>query len=438
MKHRDYFGLLVGMCAVILSFNSCHEVYSWDRAQDCVEITVSVVNALGTDADLRMEGTPWPDNCANSVAMDTVLHDGDSVNMTVSDVVLYCGGLVTVTDCDYTHADGEEEVLASFLESMVYTDIVYIEGGAVCRYAENGISVLAEHFVRSERCDSVFVLRLTKELMNEVGVEKHEGQEARASLYWRNDFTLPVGVSIEAEGYAAVETELQPGDSVKIADLDYYTFADEEELSGEMLRKAMSAYHAAIGKASLDLPEMPDAVDGGDYNMGDISGAVNTLFDITAYAECGEGEFTLSLYNRMLYFDLICELDSEAGWEKTVRRVVWENGMDDPMTIDLTYVENKIYTLGGDVHCTLQPGGTLELSTFAIYANDNPSFQAWIDSYWDMYYSEVESLRITCGEKIYDMEADGRGAFLESYKNYAESEEGYVFTFTEETFGGGE
>ena len=96
MKHRDYFGLLVGMCAVILSFNSCHEVYSWDRAQDCVEITVSVVNALGTDADLRMEGTPWPDNCANSVAMDTVLHDGDSVNMTVSDVVLYCGGLVTV------------------------------------------------------------------------------------------------------------------------------------------------------------------------------------------------------------------------------------------------------------------------------------------------------------------------------------------------------
>ena len=436
MKHRDYFGLLVGMCAVILSFNSCHEVYSWAQAQDCVEITVSVVNALGTDADLRMEGTPWPDNCANPVAMDTVLHDGDSVNMTVSDVVLYCGGLVTV--CDYTHADGEEEVLASFLESMVYTDIVYIEGGAVYRYAENGISVLAEHFVRSERCDSVFVLRLTKELMNEVGVEKHEGQEARASLYWRNDFTLPVGVSIEAEGYAAVETELQPGDSVKIADLDYYTFADDEELSGEMLRKAMAAYHAAIGKASLGLPEMPDAVDGGDYNMSDISGAVNTLFDITAYAECGEGEFTLSLYNRMLYFDLICELDSETGWEKTVRRVVWENGMDDPMTIDLTYVENKIYTLGGDVHCTLQPDETLELSTFAIYANDNPSFKAWLDSYWDMYYSEVESLRITCGEKIYDMETDGRRAFFESYKNYAESEEGYVFTFTEETFGGGE
>ena len=40
--------------------------------------------------------------------------------------------------------------------------------------------------------------------------------------------------------------------------------------------------------------------------------------------------------------------------------------------------------------------------------------------------------------KIYDMETDGRRAFFESYKNYAESEEGYVFTFTEETFGGGE
>ena len=360
--------------------------------------------------------------------LDTTLQDGDSI------IIAVVKKFVEV-DSIHTIQMYEEEMLMNIIASIKSVELRYFENNLMYTSCNGGLSQLGE-YEDYISCGNVKTLVVSKEILSRSELVTIEGELKTISINWKNTFAKSIGLKISSTSNPKfnINRQIAPNASLKVADLSYYVFPNDDELNDKMLAKVMSDYKSSLDDVMFLLPDVKDHdewVSGGEWTGDSIrkhclNDKDNYLFDIKNYEY--NVDYTLVLYNRLLYFLLGYHPEDEIEINSSV---IWQNAMSVPMVVYIKYRNDRIYSLVDEINCTIQPGDSFQMPDFYYTENDGgmeilPSADGW----YSLYVNEMESVVITYGDKTYNMAVDGRCKFVCPNYTY-----GYGnHTFTEQSF----
>ena len=390
-----------------------------------MEFNVVWKNNIGSSLEVNAD---W--NIVDGVifnAVDTVLRNGDSI------VIAVVKKIVSV-DSDHTMQMYEEEMLLKITEAIKRVDLRYFEDNVMYNYSGDGASLFGEQEEYTVQ-DKDKIVVISKEILSRAKFVATEGELATASINWQNDFVKPIGLQITSASNPEynINRQIAPEETVKIVDLSYYIYPNDDELNAKMLANAMADYKLSLDDVIFTLSEPKDNQEWhadeewtDSIKMYCLNLTNNYLFDLDNYKY--DNNYTLILYNRLLYIDFDALQDTVI---KHVHSVTWKNGMTVPMVVDIKYMRNSIYNISGDIYCTIQPGEIYEMPEFFYYEQKGAyPFVPWESIFWYSYMDEMKNVVITYGDKTYDMAVDGRRKFVSpSYNDLY-----YSYTFTEQSF----
>ena len=105
--------------------------------------------------------------------------------------------------------------------------------------------------------------RITKEILSREEFAITEGEEKSVEIKWQNLFTLPITIRIKsvADPNLNIDKQISPNEVVKIVDLSYYVYPNEDELNAEMLSNAMKSYKSSLNEVTFILPTIKDSTE---------------------------------------------------------------------------------------------------------------------------------------------------------------------------------
>ena len=106
------------------------------------------------------------------------------------------------------------------------------------------------------------------------------------------------------------------------------------------------------------------------------------------------------LYNRLLYYEFA---STNTSFIKTTYSVYWNNNQSAPMTVNIRYRKDKIYTYfeGDQQTFTIQPGESFQMPDIVIYEEEGSYYYiSPADVCWDMYLQEMEQVNVSCGDEV--------------------------------------
>ena len=397
---------------------------STETIKQQLEFKVVWKNTIGVDLEITSESNSVEGATIN--AINALLKDGEETEFAS------INKLVEI-DSAHTLEMYKQEMLSSVVNSLNKISLRYFENGTMYSFSGNG-ELFKNINDYSEINDSLIRLNITKELFSREEFAITEGEEKSVEIKWQNLFTLPITIRIKsvADPNLNIDKQISPNEVVKIVDLSYYVYPNEDELNAEMLSNAMKSYKSSLNEVTFILPTIKDSTElttgiwtGTEYHNA-LDSVLADVFDLNNY-EFDNG-YTLLLYNRLLYFDL----GIPYNFVKYTNSVYWKNSMQVPMEVSLKYRKHKIYTYhDGDLSCIIQPGESYQMPDFVVYCLKGASyFESPWSSFWNCYTMEMDQIVITYGDKVYNKTLDGTEDFL-NQRNYAQ---GYIYTFTEQSF----
>ena len=399
---------------------------STETIKQQLEFKVVWKNTIGVDLEISSESNSVDGATINAIS--ALLKDGEETEFST------VNKLVEI-DSAHTLEMYKQEMLSSVVNSLIKISLRYFENGTMYSFSDNG-ELFKNINDYSEINDSLIRLNITKELFSREEFAITEGEEKSVEIKWQNKFTLPItlNISSEEEPNLNISLELQPDEIVKLSDLTYYVYPNEDELNKQLLENALMSYHDKLRELYFILP-MPD--DNGEWTTTkrqDALRALKTFFSIDRY-DFSDDIYSLKLYNKMLYIESVIDGDPKIKQDYKSLEYYWKNDMDVPMNIDIRYKDPRVYNIEGDIVTTLQPGEILKMHDFFIYEDaEGYEFQSTWDILWNgAYIGEIESMVITYGDKSYDKNVDGKRDFLVSIC-YSMIDGKRTYSFTEKSF----
>ena len=391
-----------------------------------MEFNVVWKNNIGSSLEVNAD---W--NIVDGVifnAVDTVLRNGDSI------VIAIVKKIVSV-DSDHTMQVYEEEMLTNIIAAIKGVELRYFEDNIM--YTSNDMSALQ----LGDNNDYTFngnaiILVISKDIVSRSEFVSTEGELNTISIKWKNTFAKSIGLKISSSSHLElnINQKIAPNETLKVADLSYYVYPNNYEVNAKMLAKVMLDYKSSLDDVMFLLPDVKshdEWISGGEWTGDSIrkhclNETNNYLFDIENYEY--NGDYTLILFNRLLYFLLGEHPDNEIEYNSSV---IWKNDMSVPMVVDIKYRNDRIYSLVDKINCTILPGESFQMPDFYYVEYDGRiEIQPSADSWYSLYMNEMESVVITYGDKTYNMAEDGRCKFICPGYTY-----GYGnHTFTEQSF----
>ncbi|MGM9794600.1 MAG: hypothetical protein ACI3ZZ_00015 [Candidatus Aphodosoma sp.] len=434
LKSKLYF--LTTLAMVIAVFAGCPhkpinppelpENDSTETIKQQLNFSVVWKNNLGSSLEISASWNEVVGTLFNS--LDTVLQDGDSI------VVAVVNKMVEV-DSIHTIQMYEEEMLMNIIESVKSINLRYFEDNLMYTSRDGGLLQFGEYEDYMSN-NSVKTLVVSKDFLSSSDLVTVEGELKTISLNWKNTFAKSIGLKISSSSNPElnITKQIAPDETIKVTELSYYVFPNNDELNAKLLADVMSDYKSSLDDVLFLLPDVKDHdewISGGEWTGDSIrkhclNVSNNYLFDIKNYEY--SVDYTLILYNRLLYFLLGDHPENEIEINSSV---IWKNNMSVPMVVDIRYRNDRIYSLVDKINCTIQPGESFQMPDFYYVEYDGqieiqPSANLW----YGLYINEMESVVITYGDKTYNMAVDGRCKFVCPNYTY-----GYGnHTFTEQSF----
>ncbi|MCI7729236.1 MAG: hypothetical protein PUC14_03610 [Bacteroidales bacterium] len=374
------------------------------------QLNFSVVwkNNLGSSLEISASWNEVVGTLFNS--LDTVLQDGDSI------VVAVVNKMVEV-DSIHTIQMYEEEMLMNIIESVKSVNLRYFEDNLMYTSRDGGLLQFGEYEDYMSN-NSVKTLVVSKDFLSSSDLVTVEGELKTISLNWKNTFAKSIGLKISSFSNPElnITKQIAPDETIKVTELSYYVFPNNDELNAKLLADVMSDYKSSLDDVMFLLPDVKshdEWISGGEWTGDSIrkhclNESNNYLFDIKNYEY--NVDYTLILYNRLLYFLLGEHPDNEIEYNSSV---IWKNDMSVPMVVDIRYRNDRIYSLVDKINCTIQPGESFQMPDFYYVEYDGQiEIQPSADSWYGLYINEMESVVITYGDKTYNMAVDGRCKFV--------------------------
>lgn len=383
-------------------------------------------NTLGVELEISIESNSVEGATFNDI--DTVLQNGDSVVIAVVDKIVEVDSL-------HTMQVYEEKMLTNIITAIKGIELRYFEDNIM--YTSNDMSAIQLGDYNDYTFNGkVMILVISKEIVNSLEFISTEGELNTISIKWKNTFTKSIGLKISCSSHPElnINQQIAPNETLKVADLSYYVYPNNDEVNAKMLAKVMLDYKSSLDDVMFLLPNVKshdEWISGGEWTGDSIrkhclNESNNYLFDIENYEY--NGDYTLILYNRLLYILLGEHPENEIEYNSSV---IWKNDMSVPMVVDIKYRNDRIYSLIDKIYCTIQPGESFQMPDFYYVEYDGRiEIQPSADGWYGLYMNEMESVVITYGDKTYNMAEDGRCKFICPSYTY-----GYGnHTFTEQSF----
>lgn len=401
--------------------------------EDSTEITKQQLNfevvwknTLGVDLEISIESNSVEGATFNDI--DTVLKNGDSVVIAVVNIVVEVDSL-------HTMQLYEEEMLTNIIAAIKGVELRYFEDNIM--YTSNDMSALQLGDYNDYTFNGrVIILVISKDVVSRSEFVPTEGELNTILIKWKNTFAKSIGLKISSSSHSEfnINQQIAPNETLKVADLSYYVYPNNDEVNAKMLERAMLDYKSSLDDVMFLLPDVKNHeewISGGEWTGDSIrkhclNDNNNYLFNIENYEF--NADYTLILYNRLLYFLLGEHPENEIEFNSSV---IWTNAMSVPMVVDIKYRNDRVYSLVDKINCIIQPGESFQMPEFYYVEIDGRiEIQPSADSWFSLYMNEMESVVITYGDKSYNMAEDGRCKFICPSYTY-----GYGnHTFTEQSF----
>ena len=369
---------------------------STETIKQQLEFKVVWKNTTGVDLEISIESNSVDGATIN--AIDTLLKDGEETEFaTVNKLV--------EIDSAHTLEMYKQEMLSSVVNSLNKISLRYFENGTMYSFSGNG-ELFKNINDYSEINDSLIQLNITKEILSREEFAITEGEEKSVEIKWQNKFTRPISLHIKSSSNPElnINKQIAPDEIVKIVDLSYFTYPNENDLNKKMLNDAMASYKALLEEVTFLLPTIKDSSElrtgvwTGDSII--VDGFVSDFIDIFNLSNYEfDNAYTLILYNRLLYAELTSYCSSP---KKYIYSVNWKNDTNITMNVDLNYRDDKIYIYyeGDQKSFTLQPGETYPLPDLVVYIDaDAYYFESQYDIFMRLYLTEMERVVVTYGDE---------------------------------------
>ena len=369
---------------------------STETIKQQLEFKVVWKNTTGVDLEISIESNSVDGATIN--AIDTLLKDGEETEFaTVNKLV--------EIDSAHTLEMYKQEMLSSVVNSLNKISLRYFENGTMYSFSGNG-ELFKNVNDYSEINDSLIQLNITKEILSREEFAITEGEEKSVEIKWQNKFTRPISLHIKSSSNPElnINKQIAPDEIVKIVDLSYFTYPNENDLNKKMLNDAMASYKALLEEVTFLLPTIKDSSElrtgvwTGDSII--VDGFVSDFIDIFNLSNYEfDNAYTLILYNRLLYAELTSYCSSP---KKYIYSVNWKNDTNITMNVDLNYRDDKIYIYyeGDQKSFTLQPGETYPLPDLVVYIDaDAYYFESQYDIFMRLYLTEMERVVVTYGDE---------------------------------------
>ena len=361
-----------------------------------LEFKVVWKNTIGVDLEITSESNSVEGATIN--AINALLKDGEETEFaTVNKLV--------EIDSAHTLEMYKQEMLSSVVNSLNKISLRYFENGTMYSFSGNG-ELFKNINDYSEINDSLIQLNITKEILSREEFAITEGEEKSVEIKWQNKFTRPISLHIKSSSNPElnINKQIAPDEIVKIVDLSYFTYPNENDLNKKMLNDAMASYKALLEEVTFLLPTIKDSSElrtgvwTGDSII--VDGFVSDFIDIFNLSNYEfDNAYTLILYNRLLYAELTSYCSSP---KKYIYSVNWKNDTNITMNVDLNYRDDKIYIYyeGDQKSFTLQPGETYPLPDLVVYIDaDAYYFESQYDIFMRLYLTEMERVVVTYGDE---------------------------------------
>ena len=301
----------------------------------------------------------------------------------------------------------KQEMLASVLNAINTVNLRYFENGMMYSFSDNG-ELLNNVNDYMEINDSTIQLNITKDLLARKEFTTKEGEEQTVAIKWQNKFTRPISLHINSSKKQElnINRQINPDEVVKIVDLSYFTYPNEDEINKKMLSDAMTSYKALLDEVTFMLPNINDSSElvtgvwtGDSIATNGFESSLIDIFNLDNY-EINNNDYLLILYNRLLYYEFVPTFTS---FIKTTYSVYWNNNQSAPMTVNIRYRKDKIYTYfeGDQQTFTIQPGESFQMPDLVIYEEEGSYYYiSPADVCWDMYLQEMEQVNVSCGDEV--------------------------------------
>ena len=369
---------------------------STETIKQQLEFKVVWKNTIGVDLEITSESNSVEGATIN--AINALLKDGEETEFaTVNKLV--------EIDSAHTLEMYKQEMLSSVVNSLNKISLRYFENGTMYSFSGNG-ELFKNINDYSEINDSLIQLNITKEILSREEFAITEGEEKSVEIKWQNKFTRPISLHIKSSSNPElnINKQIAPDEIVKIVDLSYFTYPNENDLNKKMLNDAMASYKALLEEVTFLLPTIKDSSElrtgvwTGDSII--VDGFVSDFIDIFNLSNYEfDNAYTLILYNRLLYAELTSYCSSP---KKYIYSVNWKNDTNITMNVDLNYRDDKIYIYyeGDQKSFTLQPGETYPLPDLVVYIDaDAYYFESQYDIFMRLYLTEMERVVVTYGDE---------------------------------------
>ena len=369
---------------------------STETIKQQLEFKVVWKNTIGVDLEITSESNSVEGATIN--AINALLKEGEETEFAS------INKLVEI-DSAHTLEMYKQEMLSSVVNSLNKISLRYFENGTMYSFSGNG-ELFKNINDYSEINDSLIQLDITKEILSREEFAITEGEEKSVEIKWQNKFTRPISLHIKSSSNPElnINKQIAPDEIVKIVDLSYFTYPNENDLNKKMLTDAMASYKALLEEVTFLLPTIKDSSElrtgvwTGDSII--VDGFVSDFIDIFNLSNYEfDNAYTLILYNRLLYVDLRSYFSSP---KKYIYSVNWKNDTNITMNVDLNYRDDKIYIYyeGDQKSFTLQPGETYPLPDFVVYLDaDAYYFESQYDLFMHLYLTEMERVVVTYGDE---------------------------------------
>ena len=368
---------------------------STETIKQQLEFKVVWKNTIGVDLEITSESNSVEGATIN--AINALLKDGEETEFAS------VNKLVEI-DSAHTLEMYKQEMLSSVVNSLIKISLRYFENGTMYSFSDNG-ELFKNINDYSEINDSLIRLNITKELFSREEFAITEGEEKSVEIKWQNKFTRPISLHIKSSFNPElnINKQIAPDEIVKIVDLSYFTYPNENDLNKKMLNDAMASYKALLEEVTFLLPTIKDSSElktgvwTGDSLI--VDGFVSDFIDIFNLSNYEfENAYTLILYNRLLYVDLTSDFSSP---KKYVYSTYWQNNKNTSMNVNITYRKDKtyIYYEGNQLSFTIQPGESYQLPDFVVYIDEDAYYyNSQYDVFMGFYLAEMESVVVTYGD----------------------------------------
>ena len=211
---------------------------STETIKQQLEFKVVWKNTIGVDLEITSESNSVEGATIN--AINALLKEGEETEFAS------INKLVEI-DSAHTLEMYKQEMLSSVVNSLIKISLRYFENGTMYSFSDNG-ELFKNINDYSEINDSLIRLNITKELFSREEFAITEGEEKSVEIKWQNKFTRPISLHIKSSFNPElnINKQIAPDEIVKIVDLSYFTYPNENDLNKKMLNDAMASYKSLL------------------------------------------------------------------------------------------------------------------------------------------------------------------------------------------------